>query len=977
MIPIRFHSLRPTTLLYLFPCIALFSHGADYRYYRFTPTQLRNDATSNSIQLSEFGFYTGSGGDVDMATATVTNPGGRSPDAEGPVNLVDGDTGTKWLDFNKSVLVIDFGATTTVDGYYFATANDAIDRDPISWTLEGSADGATWTLLDNVLTAAVPETRGTYTADFELPATPAPIDFVWTGASDTEWNTTSQNWDNGAPATWDSTILARALFGAGSPTTVTLTEPINARVLQFDAPGYSIQSDTLTLVGVSRLRANEDATIASTLAGAGSLVKTGPSEIELTGDSTYAGPTFVREGTLSYIGTATRTVLGNLELAVPSGTAVLEQAGDSTIVFGGNPGIGTGQDAVGIIRQSGGSSTYASGGGYLSIANGTDSFGALELSDGSLVTGADSGIRLGLNGTGNLIQTGGDLTSNRWFAVGGDNSTGIATFLGGSATVTANWRLIVGDRSGSTAVINVGTLAGGDAVLNGLRPDDGDGSIIVGGTGGAQGHLNLNNGTILLHGSIYKGGGAGFFNANGGTLQAGRDGVILVKSGLQTVTRRGGLRVDTNGFNASIEADIFRPFANGVDFSDGTLSVAAGGTGYLTPPVVRIETDGVGFDAFAVAEVENGVVTGITITNPGEDYQEGDELSISFIGGGTDDPAPGFTHILTASDLDDGAAGGLVKTGTGTLTLSGNSDYLGATVVEEGTLAANGSLDATPLQVAAGATLTGNLNTLGDVSIEGTLAPGDGIGTATGTAALALLPGSSLGIQIGDWTGAAGTGYDTANFDSLAISSTTGSKLTIQIDGSGIANFSESAQTFVIATASSTPAGLTADNWQVATSNFPGTGTWSLEASGNDLVLHYEAGEGGYSSWLAGFPAISDGDPDADPDQDGLTNLLEYILNGDPTSGNDSVLPTVDLEPSNYVLTFIRRTESKADTTQTFEYSADLGAWTSISIPATSGESVTVVPDTPSSGLETITVTLPRTLAEDGKLFGRLRAVRP
>ena len=79
----------------------------------------------------------------------VTSPGGDSPGGEGPTNLTDLSTGSKWLDFSKfTPVVFQFTAPVTIDTYNFATAGDAQDRDPVSWRFEGSANGSSWVLLD-------------------------------------------------------------------------------------------------------------------------------------------------------------------------------------------------------------------------------------------------------------------------------------------------------------------------------------------------------------------------------------------------------------------------------------------------------------------------------------------------------------------------------------------------------------------------------------------------------------------------------------------------------------------------------------------------------------------------------------------------------------------------------------------------------------------------------------------------------------
>jgi hypothetical protein len=60
--------------------------------------------------------------------------------------------------------------------------------------------------------------------------------------------------------------------------------------------------------------------------------------------------------------------------------------------------------------------------------------------------------------------------------------------------------------------------------------------------------------------------------------------------------------------------------------------------------------------------------------------------------------------------------------------------------------------------------------------------------------------------------------------------------------------------------------------------------------------------------------ALADQDPSDDPDGDGMENLLEYALNGNPGSADLSILPDLDASGANFILTFTRREESAADT---------------------------------------------------------------
>jgi len=86
-------------------------------------------------QFSEFRLYRG-GKMLPMpqgAKAMNGNPSMR----EGPQKALDGDLKTKCY-FNP--LIVDLGEDVTFDGYSFVTANDAIGRDPRSWTLAAGTE---------------------------------------------------------------------------------------------------------------------------------------------------------------------------------------------------------------------------------------------------------------------------------------------------------------------------------------------------------------------------------------------------------------------------------------------------------------------------------------------------------------------------------------------------------------------------------------------------------------------------------------------------------------------------------------------------------------------------------------------------------------------------------------------------------------------------------------------------------------------
>jgi predicted alpha-1,2-mannosidase len=74
---------------------------------------------------------------------------GENPPNELAANVFDGNVNTKWLVFQPTGWVWGkLDEPVTVVHYALTSANDAPERDPRDWTLEGSQDGQTWTILD-------------------------------------------------------------------------------------------------------------------------------------------------------------------------------------------------------------------------------------------------------------------------------------------------------------------------------------------------------------------------------------------------------------------------------------------------------------------------------------------------------------------------------------------------------------------------------------------------------------------------------------------------------------------------------------------------------------------------------------------------------------------------------------------------------------------------------------------------------------
>jgi hypothetical protein len=131
-----------------------------------TPTSFKNVANSlnaNHVVVRPDHFFqlvreaNGLAVDPGPKGQDITDLGGTisaqyqtgSPAGEAYTNLTDNNVGAKYLTFNASAwLQYQANANYIVTGYTITSANDAPERDPLNWTLQGSNNGSTWTTID-------------------------------------------------------------------------------------------------------------------------------------------------------------------------------------------------------------------------------------------------------------------------------------------------------------------------------------------------------------------------------------------------------------------------------------------------------------------------------------------------------------------------------------------------------------------------------------------------------------------------------------------------------------------------------------------------------------------------------------------------------------------------------------------------------------------------------------------------------------
>jgi autotransporter-associated beta strand protein len=307
------------------------------------------------------------------------------------------------------------------------------------------------------------------------------------------------------------------------------------------------------------------------------------------------------------------------------------------------------------------------------------------------------------------------------------------------------------------------------------------------------------------------------------------------------------------------------------------------------------------------------------------------------------------TTALTT--IEDGAGKvALVKSGAQKQTLHGTHTYTGSTTILGGTLAltSTGTIDNTvSLSITAGTTF--------DVSAK---------------AAYAVPASMPVTLKI-DPTDAGSAGLIKAGAD-LEVSAavvTLDPLATLDDPVYVLAEYTNLTGTPQFASVTGVPSGYSID----------------YAHNGGTQIALVQNAAAGFASWVGGFglpPA--DQDPTDDPDNDGVDNLLEFVLNGDPSVSDSGILPVLNVTATDFEFTYQRRDDSVSpETTQTFQWGTTLATWPgSAVIPAASGTvgvaTITVTAGTPNdAATDTVKVSIPKTEAGGaGKLFGRLQVVK-
>jgi fibronectin-binding autotransporter adhesin len=466
-------------------------------------------------------------------------------------------------------------------------------------------------------------------------------------------------------------------------------------------------------------------------------------------------------------------------------------AGNMTVSGAGSTVTATGVTAVGFLAP--GSITIANGAVFNSQGGAEIDTLLVELGTPSvLVAGPGSTWNVGgpalfvgggsTTGPGMLtVANGGTVTSTAPVSIGDVTGASTLTVTGAGSVLNALNSLTIGDTSCGCNLVGTLTVADGGVVNSPGPTSIAAGSTLNLGIGGLAGAINTpaiaNDGQIIANftdaltltaaisgaGSLSKAGAGtliltgsstytGGTTITGGTLQLGDGGPN--GSIVGNVTNNGTFainRSDTFTFGGVISGSgafqqngtgttVFtaaNTYTGGTIINAGTLRLGPGGS--LAPTGALTVNTGGTFDLNSFNQTIGSLAGAGNVT-----------LGAGTLTTGNDNTSTTFSGAISGT-------GGLTKIGAGTLVLTGTSTYSGATAVNGGKLTVNGSIPNSTLTVNGGATL-GGIGTIGNAIINnGTLSPGNSIGTITVNGNLVMTAAASYLVEISPTSAAAPT----------------------------------------------------------------------------------------------------------------------------------------------------------------------------------------------------------------------------
>ncbi|MEI6239132.1 MAG: autotransporter-associated beta strand repeat-containing protein [Planctomycetia bacterium] len=647
-----------------------------------------------------------------------------------------------------------------------------------------------------------------------------------------------------------------ALAGGGSIT-------FNGGTLQLTAS--NVLDYSVRIVGsgsaISLDTNSQNVTLASALASSnvGGLSVLGSGTVTLQGANAYGGATALQNGVMMLDS-------GNDRLPTAT-TLTLGAAGSSAKLVLGALGVARNQTLAGLLATGSGGSVvgHAAANSTLTLNIAASNTFAGQLGGGST---NENNLALVKSGAGTL-----NLTGTNSFSGG---TTVNAGMLGLSNLAVTNIGLGGGNLNIATdgaglrvwySAVGSGTIANNITLNSSVSTDPAKEAIFV--DGGGANSLTL-SGTVTLSNAASS---IGSYWTNSVAITGKVTGVGGLSKGMGAANNTGMLTLsnagnDYSGNTAVVSGTLRLGVTNAVPFGTGKGNlVLNGGTASFRAGSFDLN----GFD-----QTINGL-SGTSNTFLGQVVNNA--TGTSTLTAGANDTTSSF-----AGQLSDGGVGrvlAVTKTGAGTLTLSGSSNFTGATTIAGGVLsvASGGMLAGSTgaivinggeLKYNSSSTLsrsitftagtisgTGSIGTAVTVNTGDVLSPGNSPGVQNYTNGLTFGSGGQYIWEINNWAGSPGTGYDQLAVagSALNITATSGSTFTVAVTGltagnasGAVPGFSATSGTgtsFTIATSSAGITGFDKTKFAVDTSGFtnnnalPASAGFWVSQSGSNMLLNY------------------------------------------------------------------------------------------------------------------------------------------
>jgi autotransporter-associated beta strand protein len=670
-------------------------------------------------------------------------------------------------------------------------------------------------------------------------------------------------------------------------------------------------------------------------------------------------------------------------------------------LIGANRGIVVGQRSTlilsGNISSSTGSGNVAkSGAGTLRLEGNNTFTGGLNVSAGTVVAtsianygissavgNASSGTSIIVGSANNNATLSFDLatanTSNRTFLIGGSGVTAaggaiinsISTNAANTLTLTGNATGIFNLQQGSVNSTRTLTLGGANTGNNTIS------GIIQNSSALSNGTINLakaDAGKWILSGNNTY---SGTTTLSGGTLQAdhvnalglgGNITFLNLNSTLQYTANTSGTdwasRIKNSGGRINLANNNQHVVLEGVIDSTNTTGFLASGGGSLTLN---------GSNSFGGnTTITNTTLKINTIADAGANSSLGTGSQIQIGNAG----AVGTLDYIGSGNSTNRQ----IQIGGGPLVTQSAGGFLNSNGTNGGTglVFTNPVFNAYAGNNTANRTLTLGGNNTDANEIQGSITnnkyDGGNFSTTQGIVSLGK-SGDGTWILSGNNTY---TGNTTVSNGTLTLSggNAIADANTLIINGGSVNLAANETVNALFIGATQKPAG----NYTNTTPNITGSGTLTVLTGPSATAYETWAG-GNFTNAFTGNNTA----PEVDYDNDGLKNLLEFVLNGDPTvSDNPSPTPALTVTGTDFVFSFNRRDDSVAETTVLFEYGNDLATWSNATVSA--GNSTftinatlngTITVNSNNATTDAVSITIPKAASSTGKLFGRLNATQP